>query len=62
MTPNAFYFLGEGSSWGTEAIGIYADSGNRHKEEIHVSNQAGLSSQEALLMKVKMWSGGGPSL
>lgn len=54
MTPNAFYFLEEGSSWGTEATGIYADSGNRDKEEIHLSNQAGLSSQEALLMKVPL--------
>lgn len=51
MSSNTFYFLEEGSSWGTEAIDFFSDSRGRDEKEIHVSNQAGLSSQEVYPMK-----------
>ena len=66
MSPKA-YFQRERSIWGTEVVDIFADSRSRDEEEIHLSNQAGLSSQEAHPMKgplvnAKPWPAGGPGL
>lgn len=55
VSPNAYYFLGEDGSWGTEAVDIFADSKGRAEEMSHVSNHAGLSSQEAHPKKVPLW-------